>query len=443
MGTTMIDVNFRHGRWQNHDWYLLCDRKHTGHIFYAPTLRLALLLTDSLGEIILTGSELPELVLDRLRKHSHAPVFPETGRPQVFHLAIGLTNNCTLACDYCHAEADRDTQTTHELIERSIEHAFQEGGKTPKKRMSVSFAVGGEPTMNWKEFVSTVDKIRNHERLGYCGVEKVFLSMTTNCYYGNEKREYVADNFDTLTLSIDGDEEIQNMHRPTRGHKGSYGLVAETIKYFIDSSKVAVGLRGTVSSISAPRMVNIIEHYHAVFGAGYTVSFEPLIEIGRALNGTLAPPSNEEFALNYWAARERGRGLGIRVITSAANIDRLVGRYCGAMSIPSFTVCTNGKITACHRDQDGMDYVYGQIDVQSKKIEIDKAKIQANILQTELPDYCTQCFAKWHCAGDCPDIRRIGYSRCDINRYVIYNQLHELLTRGGELKPQCVTVRAH
>ena len=309
----------------------------------------------------------------------------------------------------------------------------------PKKKMSVSFAVGGEPTMNWKEFTYTVDHIRELERQNYKGVEKVYLSMTTNCYYGKEKREYVARNFDTLTLSIDGDEEIQNLHRPTRGSKGSYALVAETCKFYIASNEVKVGLRGTVSSKSVSKLVEIIEHYHSEFGSGYTVAFEPLIRIGRALTGEMQSPTNEDFALNYWAARERGKDLGIRVITSAANIDRLVGRYCGAMSIPSFTVCTNGKVTACHRDQDGTDYVYGEIDTGTRTVRIDENRVEKNIAQTQMPTYCEECFAKWHCAGDCPDIRRIGYSRCDINRFIVYKQLHELLTKGGELKPKCST----
>lgn len=433
----MIDIEHTHGTWKEYDWYMLNDSGDSHHIFYAPTLKLALLLTDALGGKIIESGTLPKPILEKLENQSKAPAFPIVERPKAFHLAIGLTNNCTLACDYCHAEADRDIKITHDLVYQSIVYAFREAGKTPKKKMSVSFAVGGEPTMNWKEFVSTVEHIRELEKKKCDGVEKVYLSMTTNCYYGKAKREYIAKNFDVLTLSIDGDEEIQNLHRPTRAYKGSYTLVAETIQYYIKSSDVDVGLRGTVSSTSVSKLADIIEHYYSVFGGGYTVSFEPLIEIGRALTGKLSPPSNKDFALNYWAAREKGRELGIRVITSAANIDRLVARYCGAMSIPSFTVCTNGKVTACHRDQDGTDYVYGEINATTQTIKLDKSKIEQNIAKTELPNYCHDCFAKWHCAGDCPDIRRIGYSRCDINRFVVYKQLHELLTKGGELKPKC------
>lgn len=428
----MLDTSYRSGIWKQYDWYLLGDGVSLAYIFYAPTLRLVLLLTSDLGNSILSSNVLPDQILLRLERQSLNPVFPIIERPKAFHLAIGLTNNCTLACDYCHAEANRTTKTNHQLLAKAIDYAFVESGKTPEKKLSVSFAVGGEPTMNWKEFTYTVDHIRDLEKQKYMGVGKVYLSMTTNCYYGSKKREYVAHNFDALTLSIDGSEEIHNIHRPTRAYKGSYSLVAETSRFYILSGEVKVALRGTVSSLSVAQLPEFVKHFYSEFGSGYTVAFEPLIRIGRALNGKMQPPTNEDFARYYWAAREIGRELGIRVTTSSANIDRLVGRYCGAMSIPSFTLCTNGKITACHRDQDGLDYAYGEIDLKTQTVGIDMNKIENNIARGEMPEYCQACFAKWHCAGDCPDLRRIGYSRCDVNRFIVYKQIFELLTKGGK-----------
>lgn len=434
----MLEIQSKNNKWKTFDWYIIKDFESSEYIFYAPTLKLSLLLNEELGSTIMETEKLPQTIISKLEKQSKNPIFPVIERPKAFHLAIGLTNNCTLACDYCHAEADKDTKISHDYVMRSIEYAFIEAAKTPKKKMSVSFAVGGEPTMNWKEFKYTVDHIRDLEKKHYKGVQKVYLSMTTNGYYGEDKRKYISKNFDTLTLSLDGDKYIQDLHRPTRALAGSYDLVSKSCKYYINSDEVKVGLRGTVSSESVSRLSNIIEHYHDEFGSGFTVAFEPLIEIGRALTGVLKPPTNEDFAVNFWKAKKKGNELGIRVITSAANIDRLVGRYCGAMSIPSFTVCTNGKITACHRDQDGEDYVYGNIDHENGQITIDEKKIEGNIKQTEMPDYCGTCFAKWHCAGDCPDIRRIGYSRCDINRFIVHKQLYELLTNGDAGKSNSV-----
>ena len=438
-----MEIGSNNLKWNGHDLYVVEDRegKTEASVFYAPTLKLALLIKNELAAKLWSG-EVPEIIQKKLERQLPIAQNPIIDRPKAFHLALGLTKNCTLGCLYCHAEADKNILTDRRLISRAIDYAFSHAGDTPKKTLTVSFAVGGEPTMNWELFRYAVDRIRELEREGTNGVAKVFLSMTTNGYYGDTKRHYVADNFDTLTLSLDGFAAIQNLHRPTRMGHESYSLVAETCKYLLKSGLVRIGLRGTVSKESVRFLAEIIDHYYEEFGGGYAVAFEPLIQTGRALdNRSLLPPTNEQFAENYWKAKKRGEQFGIRVVTSAANINRLVGRYCGAMSIPSFTVCSDGQITACHRDQDATDYGYGSIDAVSGNVSLDTSRIENNVGQTEMPSYCDSCIAKWHCAGDCPDLRRVGYSRCDVNRFLVLRQLEDLLTqekggdKDGELQP--------
>lgn len=375
----MFDISHVHGTWKGFDWNLMWETDVRPAILYAPTLGIALKVTPRVRQYISDHGTLPSIIDERLSRCDDKSHFPIIDRPKIFHLAIGLTHNCTLFCDYCHAEADKDVRIDRAYIDAAIEHAFKMGGETPKRRLSVSFAVGGEPTMNWPEFTYAVDKIRNLEKINYYGVERVYLSMTTNCYYGKDRREYVAEKFDKLTLSLDGDADVQNKHRPTRSGKDSYPIISKTVKFYIDSKDVDAAIRGTVSEYSVKKLKLIINHYHSEFGSGYTVALEPLIVIGRAVGGFFGAPSNQEFAMSFWKAKQYGAEKGIRVITSAANIDRLVGRYCGAMSIPSFTVCTNGALTACHRDQEASDYGYGFIDKDTGKINIDNDKILKNM----------------------------------------------------------------
>ncbi len=428
----MIKIDARKGTYSAHDWHLIRGPDTNEGIFYVPTLSMALLLSEDLTTGVLSTGSLTETLEGRINRKLDQPVQAATRRPEAFHLAIGLTHNCTLNCVYCHAEADRDIRIDDRIISASIDHAFERAGSTPKKTLSVSFAVGGEPTMNWGTFTATVDRIRQLESEASQGVDRVFLSMTTNCYYGARRREYIAENFDTLTLSIDGYAEIQDRHRPNRRFGGSYAVVADTCDFFLHDPRVEAGLRGTVSKLSVGHLTDIVDHYRTRFGTGYTVAFEPLIMIGRAVRGDLSPPTNQEFAIELRKARERGVECGIRIVTSAANIDRLVGRYCGAMAIPSFTVCTDGTITACHRDQDGKDYGYGKIDPASLEIVVDDSRVMANVAQTDPRPECDGCFARLHCAGDCPDIRRVGYSRCDTNQFLIYKQLLEQLTSARQ-----------
>lgn len=427
----MFEVSHRTGKWKGFDWSVLWQRDDEPSIVYAPNLGVALSVSNKMRQFIVKNERLPTVIEDHFSEREGKATFPALERPKAFHLAIGLTRNCTLYCDYCHAEADKDIRTDRVYVDAAIEHAFKSAGQTPRRILSVSFAVGGEPTMNWPEFKHTVERIRDLEKEKYHGVERVYISMTTNCYYGDERRRYIAQNLDKLTLSLDGDRDVQDKHRPTRSGKGSYNLISETVKYYLSSKDVDAGIRGTVSDYSVRKLKEIIEAYYREFGGGYTVAFEPLIVTGRAETGFFGPPSNSEFAEAFWAAREHGRSLGIRVITSAANINRLVGRYCGAMSIPSFTLCSSGDITACHRDQEAEDYGYGHIDRANGKVHIDDESVERNISQTEVGEHCQLCPVKWHCAGDCPDLRRIGYSRCDINLFLLYQQLAERLNANA------------
>ena len=90
--------------------------------------------------------------------------------------------------------------------------------------------------------------------------------------------------------------------------------------------------------------------------------FEPLVPLGRATSNTLlvSEPSQDDFVNYYIQAKELGDSLGIEIRTSAANHKRLVTSFCGAMSIPSFTVTSKGIVTTCERDSEGKDYGYGK-----------------------------------------------------------------------------------
>jgi uncharacterized protein len=332
-------------------------------------------------------------------------------------------------CAYCHAEADKPGIAQWESVEAAIEYAAKRAELTPKKTLTVSFAVGGEPTLPWDLFrraVQLIKSLTGDERR--TSVERTLLSMTTNGYYGAEKREFIAQHFDTLTLSLDGPPDIQNLHRPTRSGRSSYDLVAGTCAYFLKQSKAKVSLRATVSSRSVGRMSEIVEHFHSEFGLGYTITFEPLVPVGRALHADLVgPPDMGQYTDEFLRARDLGKRLGLRVIVSGASLDRLTSWFCGAMAIPSFAVCLNGAVTACHRDSEGTDYGYGKFTPgMNPPFEADEGRLRGLELLAATPSSCDDCFARFHCAGDCPDLQRSSGPRCSFQRSVLFAQLGEL-----------------
>ncbi|MCK6685904.1 MAG: radical SAM protein [Thermoanaerobaculia bacterium] len=433
-GTPPHEVSDHYGQWKGHDYWLLSTDDRPPFILFAPTLRLALLISPTAFKGMSRGAT-PSSIEARFKAALPKAAVPVAPPPTAFHLGIGLTRDCTLACLYCHAEADKPSLANWTILQSAFEHAVAAAARTPRRILSVSFAVGGEPTMPWHLFTESVNELQRLVRKSGSGVERLLLSMTTNGYFGADRRNFIAANFNHLTISLDGDEPIQDLHRPNRGRGSSYAVVAETIRHFLAVSNIRLGIRGTVSAESVDRLPKIVEHFAQEFGTGLVVAFEPLVPMGRALTGSgLHPPDMALFTASYRQARAVGKRLGIHVTSSAPSLRRLVARYCGAMSIPSFTVCIDGKITACHRDQEGTDYGYGTIGAESGEILIDRSRLDHVARQNVVPGACRTCFARWHCAGDCPDIRRIGWSRCGLNRVLLHDEIVELLSReeGGE-----------
>jgi radical SAM protein with 4Fe4S-binding SPASM domain len=339
-----------------------------------------------------------------------------------FHLGLALTRDCTLSCIYCYAESGKREYMSKELIDAAVNYAFEKTREMHLEKVMISITAGGENTIDWDLFTYCVAKIIETKEIFKI---PIYLSMTTNGYYDSDKYIYIAKYFDNINLSLDGFPNIQNRQRPTKNGEDSYLKVKNSALYFSKNIRDFI-IRCTVTSLNVNLMSDIVEFFYNEFGNKYKLIFEPLVPIGRAnekLNSINEPDPNE-FLESYINARENGKKFGIKVSTSGACYERLVTTYCAAMSMPSFTVTPKGIITTCERDSDGIDFYYGNY-VDGKFI-IDSERLSYVKKLTEIPENCMDCFCKWHCAGDCPDARRVGHNRCFLNKNIIKYELINL-----------------
>jgi uncharacterized protein len=426
-------INF-HG----HDVFLIPSKQGT-YLIYGPTLRKLLRITDGLALRISESGLCDETndggvvgvrsLLQQSLDKAIKPVKPQVRKSKFFHLALGLTKNCTLSCLYCHADAGQKEEMPIGVLSRAIDYAFRTAQRNDLRGINISFAVGGEPTTNWRLFTSCIGQIKECEqRLGI----PAHLSITTNGYYRSPKRVFLARELHNILLSLDGPADVQNFHRPTRNNRGSYAVVRQSALYFKEHAK-SFAIRSTVSNYSVKRMPEIVQFFYDEFGNRYDLVFEPLVPLGRAAANVavVSGPSQEDFVNYYIQAKELGKKLGIQVTTSAANCRRLVTSFCGAMSIPSFTVTVRGVITTCERDSDGTNYWYGRFPPELADPSLDESRMEHNRALLEMPEKCHDCFCKWHCAGDCPDVRTIGYDRCSVNRCLVQYELESILDHTG------------
>lgn len=418
----------------NHDIFLLRSEV-SDYILYAPTLNTLLKIAKELAvQISERGiqacnenkglNEVYEILKDKL-PNAITPFDSMKSKPTILPLSLGLTRDCTLACLYCHADAGNKGEMSDEIMEYALEYAFNKAKSECKNGLTISFNAGGEPTFNWSKFTRCIGKIRVLERHYDL---PVFLSMTTNGYYGEEKRKFIAKEFDSILVSLDGTPDIQNFQRPTIHTGDSYDMVHDSILYF--KNKVhSFAIRSTVSDKTVRRLPEIINYYYKEFGNGFDVIFESLCKLGRAEDNTeiIKEPDQKDFVKYFIEAKKVGKSLGLKVNTSHIfRIGMLVTNFCGAMAYPSLTVTVNGTLTACGRDIEGETFNFGQLLPNTRETLINEEKIKNIYEISKIQKKCEDCFCKYHCAGGCPDARRFSNS-CFITQELIKHELEEII----------------
>lgn len=436
-----------HFLFMGHDIYLITSTQGAFFV-YAPTLRRVFQISSTLAHRLMTTGlvETPKSkgeqdLLARLRAALPSAIQPfpfQARKSKFFHLGLGLTMACTLNCLYCHADSGQRKHMAPSLMRAAIHHAFAVSVEQQLKGVSLSFALGGEPTANWSTFKSAVQLAQT--LVEDSGVP-CHISMTTNGYYGQDKRRFISQHVDDVLLSFDGPPDIQDLHRPTTSARGSSQVVAETAKYLFNKSR-SFALRSTVSNHSVQRLSEIVQYFADLLKGPTTIVFEPLVPVGRAerTSHLLNEPDQRLFVENFIDARRLGQKLGFEVKTSAALQSRLVTSFCGAIAIPAFAVTHEGKITMCHRDSSGTLYDYGSYSAETGQFSVDHSRLKELADRyLSLPDKCNDCFCKWHCAGDCPDVRRMNYDRCEANRFLVLSDIEELV-RMKNGTPQVTTM---
>ena len=168
-----------------------------------------------------------------------------------------MTEDCNLACKYCF-EHHKKNRMTPEVIERALIY-FYENAKVQNKNEVNITVFGGEPLLE-------PDLIRILFQRGLELQEEYLIEfkagIITNGTVLNKKvKQLLLDYKDKINMgfqiSVDGNEEAQDLCRVTKQGHGSFHLVAKNIEAFKEIFKDNVGmlhLHGVVSKKTLPLM---------------------------------------------------------------------------------------------------------------------------------------------------------------------------------------------
>ncbi|MFQ5605712.1 MAG: radical SAM protein [bacterium] len=368
------------------------------------------------------------------------PIFPEKFSPT--ELTLFPTNQCNLRCRYCYASAGdwkpkvMDWHYAVSAIECVIENLKQRNMQT----LSLGFHGGGEPLYPWEFIKRTITYAE--ERCAQEGLQLMAFSAT-NGVLSQRQLEWIVKHFVNLNISFDGLPEAQNYHRPLISGKGSFEFVDRTLR-FLDERQFNYGIRGTISSFNVDRMEDIIDF----IGQNYQVKMvhlEPIFYCGRCKTNNILSPEMQKFADNFRNCEQKALAYNIALTYSGCHLEHLRGSFCG-VATDSFSITPDGDITGCYEitsndDPKSETFFIGRIQ-EDGRLEIDeKKRAYLHSLTVDNLEFCRDCFAKWHCAGECAAkldhtdyTGARGNERCVLNRDLIRSRLINLI-EGKPYRP--------
>ena len=414
--------------------FLLRDEK--GPILYAPLKRLSARINEAAVQSVLrrvNGTELlpeDEAVIAALEEHGFfaADVLPqECGEVLPTEVTLFLSDGCNLRCRYCYASAEKIRHTMPlEVGKAAVDYLIKNAGN-------------GEP---FTAFGLMKEICKYAKEKGAENGLHVGLNSASNGCWSDEVADWVMEWLDSVNISFDGTEEMQNRQRPLPDGGPSFPLVDKTLRRLNDAGK-AFGIRTTLTSEGVHRLPEIAAFVNARYPKCNVLHVEPVWESGRSITTEVHTPDAQDFIENYIKAKEILGEDGVRLVFSSVKPDNISLYFCG-VAMDSFVVTAEGLVTACYEiceacDERAEHFIYGRYDPPRKGFVFDDRKREfLHRLHVANIAYCKDCFCKYHCCGDCPakligsktPETHCGSVRCEMTRALTLRQIAQDLDKN-------------
>jgi uncharacterized protein len=384
--------------------------------------------TSAMEKLGLTEAETEQITCVENDKPA-LPSSPVKFKPTA--VTLFLTTGCSMNCLYCYASAgEKNVHIKHEYIEAAVDEITKNALELGQNRITINYHGGGDIGVVWNIVESAtayIKQVANKLSL------KTKFTIGSNGVLSCHQRKWILENISSATVSMDGYKEIQNLLRPLKGGLPSFGIVDDTLKYF-DANGFNYALRSTVTSQTVGKLESIVKFFCSNYEVK-KIKIEPMFMQGRALRNDLDMPDPDEFVKHFLRAEEIARSYNRELIYSGARFDMITRSFCKANG-KSFCVTPKGFLSSCYEvleesDPASKTFFFGRII--NKEIQVDQDRLNRLAdFDVESKNKCKNCFAKYHCAGDCPvksliaaNDQNLSVYRCKINRALTKHQLFE------------------
>jgi radical SAM protein with 4Fe4S-binding SPASM domain len=387
---------------------LFCVRILNKYLLYAPRLGFMVLLNGAAVRAVSAGlegaaqpaGELAALV-EMLRGEEQAKPAMRCG-PLTDPMFLGLipTRGCNLNCQYCDFAAPKQTspRMSRETARRAIDAYLRLLHQCRRTNLEIHF-FGGEPFYAWEAVFFAVEYARLQAREQ--GLECRFEAIT-NGMFDEKKARWIAEAFDTVVLSLDGFEAVQERQRPSLNGKPTYPTILRNAHILMDGG-AEFALRACISEENVEQMVDFAAWVAQELRPN-SLCFETLAATPLSRQAGLRAADPLRFVQNFWAAKRALASQGIETILSTDAASSLQESFC-PVGKDALIVSPDGSLDACYwlREQwreRGLDLHLGEVgklDFEFEPGAVQRAREAVGVNKLA----CQDCLCQYSCAGGC------------------------------------------
>jgi len=319
-------------------------------------------------------------------------------------MCLHAAHDCNLRCKYCFADTGEfhmrnRTLLTTDTGKQALDWLIAHSGN--RYNLEVDF-FGGEPLMNFEVIKEVVAYGRDLEKQYHKHFK--FTTTTNAVAMTEEVMNFLNREMENVVISIDGRREVHDRMRPTPNGKGSYDLIIDKAKKFVQlRDQKQYYLRGTFTRYNLDFGNDVL---HLADEGFEQLSIEPVVTTADkeyAIREEDLPTvfaEYERLGKEYLKRRADGRWFNffhfmVDLTGGPCLKKRLTG--CGAGN-EYVAVTPEGDIYPCHQfvGREGMrmgSVLDGTFDTGMQN------RFKHNHVLTK--EKCRDCWARFYCSGGC------------------------------------------
>lgn len=254
-----------------------------------------------------------------------------------------------MRCRYCYEGEKLQVEITREVIDQTIQFMKNVFDQQRDKKISV-MTHGGEPLLAFDKIVYFISKVRE-------AYPNIHIGMTTNAtLLDPDKIEFIAQNYHSVAVSIDGTKAAHDANRIYADGTGSYDIVVKNLKSLLEKCP-NIQARMTLNPYNYKNLYDgIIE----LINMGFK-DIMPLLDM-------FSKEWSEDMFLHIQHEMERVI-LYLRDLDDGENISvglinvvkcKMKNTLCDG-GVTTFTINTNGDIYPCILANGKEDYLLGNV----------------------------------------------------------------------------------